>query len=125
MMTVEQLYNALVEMDTLDAVQADFEKEVAGAGGAAWAIERYSESVFRARMMARLVRPLIEKYPEIGHVVTADQWMAQVAYTVKETTDRLLNGYGRHNSTSLLQNAINQWEADSMAWFINHMKYYL
>lgn len=117
----EQIHEMIANLDTLDADQAKFEKEVLGAGGATWAIERYAADMFYARQMARIVRPLLAAY----ETMSTDEWLKTVKRANREMTDRLINNHGRHNSTSLLQNAINQWEAEAMSKFVTMVGYWL
>lgn len=118
---IDQMSSMLASLDTLDEIQAKFAAEVVGVGGASWAIERYADQVFYARQMARLVRPLLNTYEDKD----AGEWMKQVKHVYRETTERLINNHGRHSSTSLLQNGINQWEAEAMSKFVNMVGYWL
>lgn len=117
----DALLDMLKSLDTLDGVQAKFTEEVTGVGGAAWAIECYADDVFFARQMARMVRPLIKAYDE----KPADEWLKMVRRAHRENTAHLINNHGRHNSTSILQNGINQWESEAMSKFVNMVGYWL
>lgn len=117
----EQICDMIAKLDTLDADQKKFEAEVLGAGGATWAIERYADSMFYARQMARIVRPLVATY----ETMSTDEWLKTVKRANRDMTDRLIQNHGRHNSTSILQNAINQWEAEAMSKFVHMVGYWL
>jgi len=117
----DQISAVLASFDTLDSDQAKFMEEVSGAGGATWAIERFGGQMFFARQMARIVRPLLERY----ETTESDEWVKLVKNTRREIVDRLINNYGRCNPTSTLQNAINQWEAEAMSKFVTMIDYWL
>lgn len=120
-MNIEQLYDMLKGLDTLDEMQEKFAAECIGPGGATWAIERYADDVFFARQMARIVRPLLKAH----ETMPAHEWLVLVRRANREATDRLINNHGRHNSTSILQNAINQWEAKALSRFVQRLSYHL
>ena len=121
--SAEALHKIIAEFDTLDADQAKFMEEASSAGGAAWAIERYGDQMFFARQCARIVRPLLKAYESIVTPDDAAEWIDMVKDAKREYTDRLIRMHGRHNSTSVLHNAINQWEAEAMSRFVERMNY--
>ena len=117
----KMVWNMLQDFDTLDKMQAKFVEEATGAGGATWAIERFAGDMFFARQMARMVRPLLEA----RETTTDAEWLTLVKDARRETTDRLVRLHGRHNSTSMLQNTINEWEAEAMSRFVDRLGYWL
>jgi hypothetical protein len=118
-MDIERLYKALVGMDKTDEIAKKFD-EAREEGGLGWAVDRYAEHVINAQQTARIVRPLISMYPEMqGH-----EWIARV----REQRDRIIRDlvihlHGRSNSTSMMQNAINHWEAEAMSNFVSMLEY--
>ena len=125
----KMVWNMLQDFDTLDKMQAKFVEEATGAGGATWAIERFAGDMFFARQMARMVRPLLEARETTagrwGRSLTDAEWLTLVKDARRETTDRLVRLHGRHNSTSMLQNTINEWEAEAMSRFVDRLGYWL
>jgi hypothetical protein len=120
-MNIERLYKRLKELDELATVNQRFDEMRAEGGevGVTWAMERYAEQVFQARAMARIVRPLIE----LREGKTDPEWLAIVRDVRSDIIRSLINGHWRSNSTSMLQNAINQWEANAMARFVDMLRY--
>lgn len=114
-----RILEMLKSLDTLATVEAQLTAEIAKSG-AAWALERFAADVFYARAMARIVRPLIEAHDD----VTTEEWIAGIRHERNEATRQLVDGCWRSNSTSVLQNAINQWEAHAIGKFVDYTRYW-
>lgn len=116
--TAERIIEFISELDTYDATQKKFLEQA--QDNAAWAIERYADDVIYARAMTRLVRPLIAIHAEQGE----SAFLEAVKAVRNDAMRQLVNGAWRHNSTSMLQNAINQWESEALAKFIDKLRYF-
>jgi len=119
-MDAETIYKKLTEMDTLREVEVAFANSHAKQG-AAWAIESMAADIFAARQVARLVRPLIEARADLSD----EEWLVRARATKDSAARQLLDGHWRHNSTSMLQNAVNQWESEALSKFVWLMGRYL
>lgn len=114
-----RLLKRLKDLDTLDAQLARF-GEHAKKVNTASAIELHGGPIITAHALSRIVRPLIGDREE---GLDTEPWIERVKAARDDAARHLLQGHWRSNSTSIMQNAINQWEAEAMAAFVEMLRF--
>lgn len=112
---MNELYEQLKRIDELEAIEKRFER-ACSEGGLAWAIECHADHVIFGRQLAVLTRPHINAYEE------TDAWFNSVKVAWQDARRRLIRRHGRHDSTSVLQNMINDAEAEAMSRFVEMLE---
>lgn len=85
------------------------------------AVAHYTDDLIIARALTRIVRPLITDYG----TVSEEMWLSMVREARDDATRQLIGvRLWRSNSTSVLQNAVNQWEAEALARFVDDLRYF-
>lgn len=113
-----RLLKRLKDLDTLDVLLARFEH--AKKVNTASAIGLHGGPIITAHALSRIVRPLIGDREE---GLAIEPWIERVKAARDDAARHLLQGHWRSNSTSIMQNAINQWEAEAMAAFVEMLRF--
>lgn len=112
-MNTNRLVEHLRSLDQTEAIDRKFDEHRAKHGLAA-AVVQYGDDSVHALMVRRLVEPLLRAHVEMSE----EEWSAAVRNQAHYATRRLLEGCWRANSTSVMQNAVSQWESIALADFI-------
>lgn len=116
-MKASSVYDALVELDTTEAVDAAF-RACTDEHGAAWAIETMTREVFVSRRLSFLSRSLIDAYGTMAD----DAWLDMVRAAVDDATRQLISGVWRCNSSSMMANLMHQCDAEAYASFVDSLR---